>query len=102
MAWGNPVITPPSVWLPTFEPRLMALRSRSQFRRIWAVNLGRADDERRGGRRPEAATRHAESRAIVLHVARPERLEICFRASGVPVRPREAPRMRSRAPGARL
>jgi len=40
VAWANLFTTPPSVWLPTFRPRLRALRGRSQFRRIWVVNLG--------------------------------------------------------------
>ncbi len=34
VAWANPFITPPSVWLPTFEPGLRALRGLSRFRRI--------------------------------------------------------------------
>jgi hypothetical protein len=44
--WANPFITPPDVWRPTFEPSLKALRGRSQFRRIWVVNLGGPTNER--------------------------------------------------------
>lgn len=45
VAWANPFITPPDVWLPTFEPSLRTLHGRSCFRRIWVVNVGGPDDE---------------------------------------------------------
>ncbi len=44
--WANPFITPPDVWRPMFEPSLKALHGRSQFRRIWVVNLGGPTNER--------------------------------------------------------
>jgi hypothetical protein len=46
LAWANPMITPPSEWMPKYEPEIRALRGASRFRRIWVANLGGPDDER--------------------------------------------------------
>ena len=47
VAWANPFITSASVWCPTYEPQLKALRGLSRFRRTWVVNLGGPERERR-------------------------------------------------------
>lgn len=46
LAWASPMITPPDVWVPSFDADLRALRAMSGFRRIWVANLGGPDDER--------------------------------------------------------
>jgi hypothetical protein len=41
LAFGDDLLLPRDVWLPTFEQRLKNLLDESRFRRVWVVNLSR-------------------------------------------------------------
>ena len=43
LAWGDDTLSPRDIWAPMFEDELRTLldASRSPFRRLWVVNVGR-------------------------------------------------------------